>query len=30
MRPMFARIVREKYNGAKDLDMKVFPVVARK
>ena len=30
MRPMFERIVREKYNGAKDFDMKVFLIVARK
>ena len=30
MRPMFERIVREKYGGAKDFDMKVFLFVARK
>ena len=30
MRPMFERIVKEKYNGAKDFDMKVFLFVARK
>ena len=30
MRPMFEKIVREKYNGAKDFDMKVFLFVARK
>ena len=30
MRPIFERIVREKYNGAKDFDMKVFLIVARK
>ena len=30
MRPMFEKIVKEKYNGAKDFDMKVFLFVARK
>ena len=26
----FEKIVREKYNGAKDFDVKVFLIVARK
>ena len=30
MRPMFERIVRDRYNGAKGFDMKVFLIVARK
>ena len=30
MRPVFEKIVKEKYNGAKDFDMKVFLIVARK
>ena len=30
MRPMLEKIVREKYNGAKDFDTKVFLFVARK
>ena len=30
MRPMFERIVRKNYNGAKDFDMKVFLFIARK
>ena len=30
MRPMFERIVKEKYNNAKDFDMKVFLFIARK
>lgn len=30
MRPVFEKIVREKYGGAKDFDMKVFLFVAKK
>lgn len=30
MRPMLEKIVREKYNGAKDFEMKVYLIVARK
>lgn len=30
MRPMFEKIVREKYNDAKDFDMKVFLFIARR
>ena len=30
MRPLFESIVREKYNGARDFDMKVFLYVAKK
>ena len=30
LRPLFEKTVREKYNGAKDFDMKVFLFIARK
>ncbi|KAL8685844.1 MAG: hypothetical protein Q9224_005647 [Gallowayella concinna] len=30
MRPMFEKIVRERYGGAKDFDMEVFMIVATK
>ena len=30
MRPIFEKLVREKYNGARDFDMEVFLIVAKK